>query len=127
VLSTYLKQPVPFDDAVPGAAIAVHTFGDFQQFNPHLHLIAPDGCFSGSGMFSKGPEPVAKDLDPMNHNDGYGFALMQVNCCQKTEKLPSFFLSLQVCSKSSNTLISDLYARRAQPDRTYCMLYVLSG
>jgi hypothetical protein len=48
VLSTYLKQPVYFDDAVPGAAIAVHTFGDFQQFNPHLHLIATDGCFSGS-------------------------------------------------------------------------------
>jgi hypothetical protein len=35
VLSAYLKQPLraqplPFDDAVPGAAIAVHTFGDFQ-------------------------------------------------------------------------------------------------
>jgi hypothetical protein len=65
VLSTYLKQPVAFDDAVPGAAIAVHSFGDFQQFNPHLHLIATDGCFSGSGMFSKGPEPVAKDLEKL--------------------------------------------------------------
>ena len=39
VLSAYLKQSVPFDEAIPGAAIAVHTFGDFQQFNPHLHLI----------------------------------------------------------------------------------------
>jgi hypothetical protein len=39
VLGTYLKQSVPFDDAVAGAAIAVHTFGEFQQFNPHLHLI----------------------------------------------------------------------------------------
>ena len=36
VLSAYLKQSVYFDDAVPGAAIAVHTFGDFQQFNPHF-------------------------------------------------------------------------------------------
>jgi hypothetical protein len=26
VLSVYLKQSVPFDDAVPGAAIAVHTY-----------------------------------------------------------------------------------------------------
>jgi hypothetical protein len=42
VLVTYLKQAVPFDDAAPGATIAVHTFGDFQQFIPHLHLIATD-------------------------------------------------------------------------------------
>jgi hypothetical protein len=34
----------PVGDAVPGA-ITVHTFGDFQQFNPHLYLIATDGCF----------------------------------------------------------------------------------
>jgi hypothetical protein len=40
---------------------------------------------------------------------------------------PPFFLSLQVCSKSPNTFISSLYARCAQPDRTYSMLYVLSG
>jgi hypothetical protein len=38
---------VAFGDAVPGAAIAVHIIGDFQQFNPHLHLIATGGCFSG--------------------------------------------------------------------------------
>jgi hypothetical protein len=55
VLNTYLKQAVLLDDAVPGAAIAVHTFGDFQQFNPHLHLIATDGCFSDTGTFTKSP------------------------------------------------------------------------
>jgi ribosomal protein S27E len=44
VLNDYLKHSAPFDDAVPSAAIAVHAFGDFQQFNPHLHLIATDGC-----------------------------------------------------------------------------------
>ena len=65
VLSAYLKQSVPFDDAAPGAAIAVHTFGDFVQYNPHLHLIATDGCFSGGGTFGKGPEPVAKDLEEL--------------------------------------------------------------
>jgi hypothetical protein len=56
---------VSYGDAVPGAAIAVHTFGDFQQFNPHLHLIATDGCFSGSGTFAKSPEPVPKDLEAL--------------------------------------------------------------
>jgi hypothetical protein len=46
---------VVLGDAVPGAAIAVHTFGDFQQFNPQLHLIATDGCFSDTGTFTKSP------------------------------------------------------------------------
>jgi hypothetical protein len=64
-LSAYLKQAVPFDNAVPGAAIAVHTFGDFQQFNPHLHLLATDGCFSGSDTFAKSPAPDAKDSEEL--------------------------------------------------------------
>ncbi|MGD9216530.1 MAG: hypothetical protein PVJ84_17090 [Desulfobacteraceae bacterium] len=43
------------------------------------------------------------------------------------EQMAMFFLSLQVCSKSPNTRIPNLFARCAQPDRTYSMLYVLSG
>jgi hypothetical protein len=65
VLSAYLKQSAPFDDAVPGAAIAVHTFGDFLQFNPHLHIIATDGCFSDSGAFTVGPSAVGNDLEDL--------------------------------------------------------------
>ncbi len=34
VLSSYLKQGVIYDDANPGAVIAVQTFGDFLNFNP---------------------------------------------------------------------------------------------
>jgi|GEM_PF-4107404 len=34
----------PCDDAVPGASIAVQTYGDFLNFNPHLHAIVTDGC-----------------------------------------------------------------------------------
>ena len=48
-----------------GAAVAVHTFGDFQQFNPHLHIIATDGCFAGSGTFIKAPDARAKDLEEL--------------------------------------------------------------
>jgi len=33
------------------AAVAVQTFGDFQNFNPHLHIIVTDGCFYGNGKF----------------------------------------------------------------------------
>jgi hypothetical protein len=39
VLSRYLKQTVAFEDAVPGAVIAVQSLGDFLGFNSHLHVI----------------------------------------------------------------------------------------
>jgi len=39
------------EDAMPGAVIAVQTFGDFLGFHPHLHILYTDGCFYGNGMF----------------------------------------------------------------------------
>ena len=40
---------IAYDDAKAGAAVAVQLFGDFQNFNPHLHVLATDGCFYGNG------------------------------------------------------------------------------
>ena len=63
VLSQYLKAGVSYADAAPGGVIAVQTFGDFQNFHPHLHIIATDGCFYGNDMFIRGPAPVPSDLE----------------------------------------------------------------
>ncbi len=65
VLSVYLRQSVHDDSAAPGAAIAVQTFGEFQNFNPHLHAIAADGCFSDNGVFQVAPGPKPKDLEDL--------------------------------------------------------------
>lgn len=62
VLRQYLMQAMPYDDAVPGAVIVVHTFGNFQNFNSHLHILATDGCFYGEGSFMVCPTPDGKDL-----------------------------------------------------------------
>jgi hypothetical protein len=51
VLRLYLTQAAACDDAQPGAAIAVQSFGDFQNFNQHLHVIASDGCFYDKDTF----------------------------------------------------------------------------
>jgi len=74
VLSEYLKtgvslNTVPEDennpvgwDPVPGAVIAVQTFqtfGEFLNFNPHLHIIATDGCFYGERDFVRSISPNA--------------------------------------------------------------------
>ncbi len=65
VLSVYLRQSVPDDSAAPGGAIAVQTFGEFQNFNPHLHAIASDGCFSDNGVFQVAPGPKPRDLEDL--------------------------------------------------------------
>jgi hypothetical protein len=65
VLSQYLKQTVAYDDAVPGAVIAVQSFSDFLGFNCHLHVIATDGCFYGNGSFKTCPTPNPKDLEDL--------------------------------------------------------------
>ena len=41
---------------VPGAVVAIQTFGDFpQRFHPHLHILISDGGFYPNGMFSVTP------------------------------------------------------------------------
>jgi len=38
-MNAHLISVVSDFDAVPGASIAVQTYGDFLNFNPHLHAI----------------------------------------------------------------------------------------
>jgi len=42
VMNAYLRSVVSDFDAVPGSSIAVQTYGDFLNFNPHLYAIL--GC-----------------------------------------------------------------------------------
>ena len=42
-------------DAAPGAVIAIQTFGDLLDDNPHLHVLITDGCFHHSGMLTVAP------------------------------------------------------------------------
>jgi len=49
---------------VPGAVIAIQTFGDFLGFNPHCHILVTDGCFYGDGgIFRVAPPLELKKLE----------------------------------------------------------------
>ena len=50
-LKVFFHEAVPEENAVPGAVIAIQSFGDFLGFNSHLLVLASDGCFYGQGMF----------------------------------------------------------------------------
>lgn len=63
VLSEYLKAGVTVDNPVPGCIIAVQTFGELLNFNPHLHILATDGCFYDDGRFMSGITPNPDDLN----------------------------------------------------------------
>ena len=63
-LKIFLQEAVPETDPIPGAVIAVQTFGDFLGFNPHCHILVTDGCFYGSrGMFRVAPPLELKKLE----------------------------------------------------------------
>lgn len=85
VLSTYLKQSVPVDNPIPGCVISVQTFGEFLNFNPHLHIIATDGCFYGDGEFATGLVPKAEELE-------IPFTIEVFNMLQKEGKINSFII-----------------------------------
>jgi hypothetical protein len=40
---------------VPGAVIAIQTFGDLLGYNSHLHVLISDGCFHESGLLTVAP------------------------------------------------------------------------
>ncbi len=61
-LRMFLRETVPKRGAVPGAVIAIQTFGDFLGFHPHCHVLCTDGCFYGKRVFRVAPRFDPKDL-----------------------------------------------------------------
>ncbi len=60
VMNAYLRSAVSDETAVPGAGIAVQTYGDFLNFNPHPVLIFPFfRCIK-----SLGPAPDTRHIRP---------------------------------------------------------------
>ncbi|MFH1351318.1 MAG: transposase, partial [Pseudomonadota bacterium] len=64
-LKVFFQTIVPEEDAVPGAVIAIQTFGDFLGFNSHCHVLCTDGGFYGKGMFRVSPWFIPKDLEKL--------------------------------------------------------------
>ena len=62
-LKIFLQEAVPEKNHLPGAVIAMQTFGDFLGFNPPCHILVTDGCFLRErhvpGRASAGTEKAA--------------------------------------------------------------------
>jgi len=63
-LKVFIQEAVPEKEPIPGAVIAMQTFGDFLGFNPHCHILLTDGCFYDKrGMFRVAPPLELKKLE----------------------------------------------------------------
>lgn len=51
VIKDYYISTCRKDGGSPAAVAVIQTFGDYLSFNPHMHILAADGCFSGDGFF----------------------------------------------------------------------------
>ncbi len=60
-LQEIFRDRLNLPDGKLGAIAAVHTFGDYLIFHPHLHVLAADGLFTPDGRFHRMP---AEDLAP---------------------------------------------------------------
>ncbi len=47
----YYRSTCRKEGANSAAVAVMQTFGDFLSFNPHMHILAADGCFSNDGFF----------------------------------------------------------------------------
>ena len=60
-MSTTLSLP----DAHPGIVMAIHTFGEYLDFHPHLHALVADGLFTRDGKFHVMAEVTLKPLEEL--------------------------------------------------------------
>ncbi|MCK5878227.1 MAG: transposase zinc-binding domain-containing protein [Holophagae bacterium] len=57
-LKIFIQEAVPEKNPIPGAVIAIQTFGDFLGFNPHCHILVTYGCFYGDNDMSRVAPPL---------------------------------------------------------------------
>jgi len=51
IIKDYYQSNCRKDGSNPAAVAVIQTFGDYLSFNPHMHILAADGCFSDDGFF----------------------------------------------------------------------------
>jgi len=64
-LVEYMRTTVGLPDGLPGIVMAIHTFGEYMDFHPHLHALVADGLFMRDGRFHVMPEASLKPLEEL--------------------------------------------------------------
>ncbi len=65
-----------------GAVAAVHTFGDYLVFHPHLHVLVADGLFAPDGRFHCLPQGA---IGPMTELFRHRFSIQKITWNASTQ------------------------------------------
>ena len=64
-LTEFMQTTLGLPDGLPGIVMAIHTFGEYLDFHPHLHALVADGLFTRDGQFHVLPEVSLKPVEEM--------------------------------------------------------------
>jgi hypothetical protein len=64
-LGEYMQTTLGLPDGLPGIVMAIHTFGEYMDFPPHLHALVADGLFVRSGLFYVLPDVSLTPLEEL--------------------------------------------------------------
>ena len=78
---------LPKQETAPGAVIAIRTFGDFLNFNPHCHVLCTDGGFYGSGSFRVAQALETEPLEKIFQHKVLGMLLRKGKITEEVGKL----------------------------------------
>jgi hypothetical protein len=81
-LRVFFGEAVPQGDGVPGAAIAIQTFGDLLGFNPHCHVLCTDGCFDERALFQVAPRFASEGLKAIFEHKVFRILLSKAKIAQ---------------------------------------------
>jgi len=77
----------PKQETAPGAVIAIQTFGDFLNFNPHCHVLCTDGGFYASGSFKVAQALDTEPLEKIFQHKVLGMLLREGKITEEVVKL----------------------------------------
>ena len=64
-LTEFMQTTLGLPEGLPGIVMAIHTFGEYLDFHPHLHALVADGLFTRDGRFHVLPEVSLKPVEEM--------------------------------------------------------------
>jgi len=89
-MKVFLQNAVPENNLIPGAVIAMQTFGDLLGFNPHCHILLTEGCFYGDkGMFRVLPPLELKKLEAIFRHKVFKMLLKKGKITEEVVKMLS--------------------------------------
>ncbi|MDA1088379.1 MAG: transposase [Verrucomicrobia bacterium] len=62
-LLDFMRTTLNLPDGQPGIVMAIHTFGEYMDFHPHVHALVADGLFARSGLFHVLPDVTLKPVE----------------------------------------------------------------